>query len=46
MARPQDGGRFWASVITDPIRSPSGDLVGYAKIKQVAPAARPDLEIH
>ena len=28
----KDGGRFWASVIIDPIRNRSGDLVGYAKI--------------
>ena len=28
----KDGGRFWASVIIDPIRNGSGDLVGYAKI--------------
>jgi len=28
----KDGSRFWASVIIDPIRSPSGDLIGYAKV--------------
>jgi len=28
----KDGSRFWAFVIIDPIRSPSGDLIGYAKI--------------
>jgi PAS domain S-box-containing protein len=28
----KDGGRFWASVIIDPIRNRQGDLVGYAKI--------------
>ncbi len=28
----KDGSRFWASVVIDPIRSPSGETVGYAKI--------------
>lgn len=28
----KDGTRFWAHIIIDPIRSSSGDLVGYAKI--------------
>ena len=28
----KDGSRFWAWVVIDPIRSPSGELVGYAKI--------------
>ncbi|HEY4200749.1 MAG TPA: PAS domain S-box protein [Devosiaceae bacterium] len=28
----KDGSRFWASVILDPIRSPNGELLGYAKI--------------
>jgi PAS domain S-box-containing protein len=28
----KDGSRFWAHVIIDPIRSPSGELVGYAKV--------------
>jgi len=28
----KDGTRFWASVVIDPIRSPSGQLVGFAKI--------------
>ena len=28
----KDGGRFWASVVIDPIRNRQGDLVGYAKI--------------
>ena len=28
----KDGTRFWASVIIDPIRDPSQNLVGYAKI--------------
>jgi PAS domain S-box-containing protein len=28
----KDGTRFWAAVVIDPIRSPSGDIVGYAKI--------------
>ncbi len=28
----KDGSRFWAHVVIDPIRSPSGDLVGFAKI--------------
>ena len=28
----QDGSRFWAHVLIDPIRTPSGELIGYAKI--------------
>jgi PAS domain S-box-containing protein len=28
----KDGGQFWAHVIIDAIRSPDGDLVGFAKI--------------
>lgn len=28
----KDGSRFWAHVVIDPIRSPSGGLVGFAKI--------------
>ncbi|NEH46039.1 hybrid sensor histidine kinase/response regulator [Rhizobium leguminosarum] len=28
----KDGSRFWAHVIIDPIRRPSGQLIGYAKI--------------
>lgn len=28
----KDGSRFWADVIVDPIRSPAGEIVGYAKI--------------
>jgi PAS domain S-box-containing protein len=28
----KDGGRFWAHVILDPIRSPRGELIGFAKI--------------
>jgi PAS domain S-box-containing protein len=28
----KDSSRFWAYVIIDPIRSPSGELIGYAKI--------------
>lgn len=28
----KDGTRFWAGVVIDPIRSPSGTLVGFAKI--------------
>jgi PAS domain S-box-containing protein len=28
----KDGTRFWASVVIDPIREPSGKLVGFAKI--------------
>ena len=28
----KDGSRFWASVIIDPIRSPSGEILGYAKV--------------
>ncbi|MBY4590602.1 MULTISPECIES: hybrid sensor histidine kinase/response regulator [Rhizobium] len=28
----KDGSRFWAHVIVDPIRRPSGELIGFAKI--------------
>jgi PAS domain S-box-containing protein len=28
----KDGSRFWAHVVIDPIRDPSGRLVGYAKV--------------
>jgi PAS domain S-box-containing protein len=28
----KDGTRFWAAVLIDPIRSPSGEIIGYAKI--------------
>ncbi|WP_293679692.1 PAS domain-containing sensor histidine kinase [uncultured Phenylobacterium sp.] len=28
----KDGARFWAHVLVDPIRTPEGELVGYAKI--------------
>jgi PAS domain S-box-containing protein len=28
----KDGSRFWAYVVIDPIRGPSGELVGFAKI--------------
>src|SRR3954463_15112252 len=28
----KDGTRFWAYVVIDPIREPSGELIGYAKI--------------
>jgi len=28
----KDGTRFWAHVVIDPIRTPSGDLLGFAKI--------------
>ncbi|PPQ34818.1 hybrid sensor histidine kinase/response regulator [Rhodopila globiformis] len=28
----KDGSRFWAHVIIDPIKSPAGDLVGFAKV--------------
>ena len=28
----KDGARFWAHVVIDPVRSPSGELVGFAKI--------------
>src|SRR6266851_2075803 len=28
----KDGSRFWAHVVIDPIRDPSGDLIGFAKI--------------
>jgi PAS domain S-box-containing protein len=28
----KDGTQFWAHVVIDPIRAPSGDLIGYAKI--------------
>src|SRR5207245_6353360 len=28
----KDGGRFWANVVMRPIRSPSGELIGYVKV--------------
>ena len=28
----KDGTRFWAFVVIDPIRQPSGDIIGYAKV--------------
>jgi signal transduction histidine kinase/ActR/RegA family two-component response regulator len=28
----KDGSRFWASVVIDPVRSPEGELIGFAKI--------------
>jgi PAS domain S-box-containing protein len=28
----KDGSRFWAHVVIDPIRTPSGEVIGYAKI--------------
>jgi PAS domain S-box-containing protein len=28
----KDGTRFWANVVIDPIRDPSGELIGYAKV--------------
>ena len=28
----KDGSKFWAAVVIDPIRAPSGDIIGYAKI--------------
>ncbi|HEY1721452.1 MAG TPA: PAS domain S-box protein [Magnetospirillaceae bacterium] len=28
----KDGTRFWAHVIIDPVRTPNGDLIGFAKI--------------
>ena len=28
----KDGARFWAHVVIDPIRSPGGELLGYAKV--------------
>ena len=28
----KDGSRFWAHVVIDPIREPSGELIGFAKI--------------
>ena len=28
----KDGSRFWANVVIDPIRDPSGKLVGFAKV--------------
>ena len=28
----KDGGRFWANVVIDPIRSDTGELLGYAKV--------------
>ncbi len=28
----KDGTRFWANVVIDPIRDPSGELIGFAKV--------------
>jgi PAS domain S-box-containing protein len=28
----KDGGHFWAHVVIDPIRSPDGEILGYAKV--------------
>jgi PAS domain S-box-containing protein len=28
----KDGSKFWANVVIDPIRTPNGELIGYAKI--------------
>ena len=28
----KDGSRFWAHVVIDPIRSPDGVVIGYAKV--------------
>ena len=28
----KDGARFWAHVVIDPIRTPSGELIGFAKV--------------
>ena len=28
----KDGGRFWASVVIEPIRNETGDLIGFAKV--------------
>jgi PAS domain S-box-containing protein len=28
----KDGSRFWAYVVIDPIRLPSGDIIGFAKV--------------
>jgi PAS domain S-box-containing protein len=28
----KDGTRFWANVVIDPVRDPSGALIGFAKI--------------
>ena len=28
----KDGSRFWANVVIDPVRDPSGELVGFAKV--------------
>ena len=30
--RRKDGTRFWAHIVVDPIRSPSGELLGFAKV--------------
>jgi signal transduction histidine kinase len=36
----KDGRRFWASVVIDPIRAATGELVGYAKITRDLTATR------
>ena len=40
----KDGTRFWASVIIDPIRDPSQNLVGYAKITRDLTERRAQLD--
>ncbi|HKH95543.1 MAG TPA: PAS domain S-box protein, partial [Beijerinckiaceae bacterium] len=36
----KDGARFWANVVIDPIRRPSGELVGFAKVTRDLTARR------
>ena len=41
----KDGGRFWASVVVDAIRSENGGLVGFAKVTRDITERRTALEI-
>jgi PAS domain S-box-containing protein len=36
----KDGSRFWASVVIDPIRSESGEIIGFAKVTRDMTEAR------
>ncbi|MFC3215649.1 PAS domain-containing sensor histidine kinase [Novosphingobium panipatense] len=36
----KDGARFWANVVIDPVRTPDGELVGFAKVTRDLSARR------
>jgi PAS domain S-box-containing protein len=40
----KDGSRFWAHVVIDPIRAPSGEIIGFAKITRDLSERRQALE--